>query len=177
MSELLTTARPYAKALFKNAKEQGMIDEYFIMLKNLLAAVEDKNLTKILSNDSFDSNDKSNILTDVLKDNINEPFIRFIKLLINNDRLEVINEIVSLYDYLLQEEKSQKTAIIETAFELSADQVKEIKNALEKRFDKKIEIKQNIDSELLAGAIVKVDDLVIDGSYKEQLRKLESQLI
>ena len=177
MSELLTTARPYAKALFKNAKEQGMIDEYFIMLKNLLAAVEDKNLTKILSNDSFDSDDKSNILTDVLKDNINEPFIRFIKLLINNDRLEVINEIVSLYDYLLQEEKSQKTAGIETAFELSADQVKEIKSALEKRFDKKIEIKQNIDSELLAGAIVKVDDLVIDGSYKEQLRKLESQLI
>ena len=105
MSELLTTARPYAKALFKNAKEQGMIDEYFIMLKNLLAAVEDKNLTKILSNDSFDSNDKSNILTDVLKDNINESFIRFIKLLINNDRLEVINEIVSLYDHLLQEEK------------------------------------------------------------------------
>ena len=154
-----------------------MIDEYFIMLKNLLAAVEDKNLTKILSNDSFDSNDKSNILTDVLKDNINEPFIRFIKLLINNDRLEVINEIVSLYDYLLQEEKRQKTAIIETAFELSSDQVKEIKSALEKRFDKKIEIKQNIDSELLAGAIVKVDDLVIDGSYKEQLRKLESQLI
>ena len=48
MSELLTTARPYAKALFKSAKEQGMIDEYFIMLKNLLAAVEDKNLTKIL---------------------------------------------------------------------------------------------------------------------------------
>ena len=39
MSELLTTARPYAKALFKSAKEQGMIDEYFIMLKNLLAAV------------------------------------------------------------------------------------------------------------------------------------------
>ena len=77
----------------------------------------------------------------------------------------------------MQEEKSQKTAIIETAFELSAGQVKEIKSALEKRFDKKIEIKQNIDSELLAGAIVKVDDLVIDGSYKEQLRKLESQLI
>ena len=51
MSELLTTARPYAKALFKIAKEQGMIDEYFIMLKNLLAAVEDKNLTKILSNE------------------------------------------------------------------------------------------------------------------------------
>ena len=38
MSELLTTARPYAKALFKSAKEQGMIDEYFIMLKNLFAA-------------------------------------------------------------------------------------------------------------------------------------------
>ena len=35
MSELLTAARPYAKALFKSAKEQNMLDQYFSMLKNL----------------------------------------------------------------------------------------------------------------------------------------------
>ena len=35
MSELLTTARPYAKALFKTAKDQSTLDEYFEMLNNL----------------------------------------------------------------------------------------------------------------------------------------------
>ena len=44
-------------------------------------------------------------------------------------------------------------------------------------FNKKIEIEQNLDSTLLAVAVVRIDDLVIDGSLREQLRKLESQLI
>ena len=177
MSELLTTARPYAKALFKTAREQNMIDAYFDMLKNLLTVVSDKNVSKILSNDSYDSKYKSSLITDILKDSSNEHFNRFINLLIDNARIDVVHEITGLYDIFLQEEKSQKTALIDTAFELDSDQITEIKKALEKRFDKKIEIKQNIDSTLLAGAVVKVDDLVIDGSYREQLRKLESHLI
>ena len=177
MSELLTTARPYAKALFKTAREQNKIDAYFDMLKNLLTVVSDKNVSKILSNDSYDGKYKSSLITDILKDSSNEHFNRFINLLIDNARIDVVHEITGLYDIFLQEEKSQKTALIDTAFELDSDQITEIKKALEKRFDKKIEIKQNIDSTLLAGAVVKVDDLVIDGSYKEQLRKLESHLI
>jgi len=177
MSELLTTARPYAKALFKTAREQNMIDAYFDMLKNLLTVVSDKNVSKILSNDSYDSKYKSSLITDILKDSSNEHFNRFVNLLIDNARIDVVHEITNLYDIYLQEEKSQKTALIDTAFELDSNQITEIKKALEKRFDKKIEIKQNIDSTLLAGAVVKVDDLVIDGSYKEQLRKLESHLI
>ena len=77
----------------------------------------------------------------------------------------------------LQEERSLKTAKIDTAFELSSEQLESVKIALEKRFNKKVVIEQNIDVTLLAGAVVRVDDLVIDGSFKEQLRKLETQLI
>ena len=76
----------------------------------------------------------------------------------------------------MQEEKNLKKAVIDTAFELSNEQIEEIKTSLENRFNKKIEVEQNINTELLAGAVVKVDDLVIDGSLREQLRKLESQL-
>tara|TARA_B100000575_G_scaffold188596_1_gene151928 strand:- start:860 stop:1393 length:534 start_codon:yes stop_codon:yes gene_type:complete len=177
MSELITTARPYAKALFKSAKENDLIDKYFEMLNNLSTIVSDKDVSKILSNDSHDAKYKSSLLTDILKDSTNEHFNRFINLLIDNNRIDVVHEITALYDILLQEEKSQKTAVVDTAFELDGDQITEIKNALEKRFDKKIEIKQNVVPNLLAGAVVKVDDLVIDGSFKEQLRKLESHLI
>ena len=177
MSELITTARPYAKALFKSAKENDLIDKYFEMLNNLSIIVSDKDVSKILSNDSHDAKYKSSLLTDILKDSTNEHFNRFINLLIDNNRIDVVHEITALYDILLQEEKSQKTAVVDTAFELDGDQITEIKNALEKRFDKKIEIKQNVVPNLLAGAVVKVDDLVIDGSFKEQLRKLESHLI
>ena len=103
--------------------------------------------------------------------------MRFISLLAENNRLSVVSEIIGLYDSYFQEEKNLKTAKIDTAFELSNEQLDSIKVVLEKRFNKKIEIEQNLDSSLLAGAVVRIDDLVIDGSLREQLRKLESQLI
>ena len=176
MSELLTAARPYAKALFKSAKDKNMLEKYFDMLQNLNLAVSEKNIKQILTNDSFDNKYKSNLLSEILKDSIDENFSRFIILLAENNRLLVISEITSLFNSYLQEEKSLKKAIIDTAFELSNDQIEEIRTSLENRFNKKIEVEQNINTELLAGAVVRVDDLVIDGSLREQLRKLESQL-
>ena len=176
MSELLTSARPYAKALFKSAKDKNMLEKYFDMLQNLSLAVSEKNIKQILTNDSFDNKYKSNLLSEILKDSIDENFSRFIILLAENNRLLVISEITSLFNSYLQEEKSLKKAIIDTAFELSNNQIEEIRTSLENRFNKKIEVEQNINTELLAGAVVRVDDLVIDGSLREQLRKLESQL-
>ena len=177
MSELLTTARPYAKALFKSAKEQNMLDQYFSMLKNLNMVLNNKDIKNILLNDSFDYKYKTSFISDILKEDSDENFMRFISLLAENNRLSVVSEIVGLYDSYFQEEKNLKIAKIDTAFELSSEQLDSIKVVLEKRFNKKIEIEQNLDSSLLAGAVVRIDDLVIDGSLREQLRKLESQLI
>ena len=53
MSELLTTARPYAKALFKTAKDQNSLDEYFKILSDLSMVVNQKEVKNILLNDSF----------------------------------------------------------------------------------------------------------------------------
>ena len=68
MSELLTAARPYAKALFKSAKEQNMIDSYLDMLGNLNTVVADSGMQNILLNDSYDSKYKISLLTEILKE-------------------------------------------------------------------------------------------------------------
>ena len=177
MSELLTTARPYAKAFFESAKEKNMLDAYLDMLKNLEAVSSEISIKNILQNDSYSSLYKANLLSDILNDAADENFIRFIKLMAENNRLNVISEILNLYDSYFQDEKNLKIARIDTAIELDEEQLKNIKQALEKRFKKEISLEQNVDPALLAGAVVRVDDLVIDGSLREQLRKLESQLI
>ena len=46
MSELLTTARPYAKAFFESAKEKNMLDAYLDMLKNLEAVSSEISIKK-----------------------------------------------------------------------------------------------------------------------------------
>ena len=44
------------------------------------------------------------------------------------------------------------------------------------KLSKKINLKQHINEKLIAGAIIKADDLVIDGTVVEKLRKLKSQM-
>ena len=63
MSELLTTARPYAKALFKSAKEQNMLDNYFDMLKNLNLVVNDESVKNIKGGDRPIMDMKSRVAT------------------------------------------------------------------------------------------------------------------
>jgi F0F1-type ATP synthase delta subunit len=81
MSELQTTARPYAKALFKSAKENNALDKNFDMLKNLKVILCDENIKAIVSNDSFDNKYKVSLLTGVLEESFDENFVRFISLL------------------------------------------------------------------------------------------------
>ena len=63
MSELLTTARPYAKALFKTAKDQSTLDEYFEMLNNLNLVINEEEVKNLMTNDSFDNKGKFKILS------------------------------------------------------------------------------------------------------------------
>jgi len=94
MSELQTTARPYAKALFKSAKENNALEKNFDMLKNLKVILCDENIKAIVSNDSFDNKYKVSLLTGVLEESFDENFARFISLLAENNRLLVIDEII-----------------------------------------------------------------------------------
>ena len=98
------------------------------------------------------------------------------RILAQNDRTTVIPEIFKLFEDLMLEENNLVRVIIETAYEIEDKNLKLISKALENRFNKKIEIEQKIDSSLIAGAIIRANDLVIDGSLREKLRKLETQI-
>ncbi|MBH32508.1 MAG: hypothetical protein CMD90_02540 [Gammaproteobacteria bacterium] len=176
MSELTTIARPYAKALMMHAKEKNNLDNYFEMLSNLKQVVENKEMKKILNDDRLDMDSKMKTLLIVVDEFIDEDFRRFISCLAQNDRTTVIPEIFKLFEDLMLEEKNLVRVVIETAYEIEDKNLKLISKSLENRFNKKIEINQKIDPSLIAGAIIRADDLVIDGSLREKLRKLETQI-
>jgi F-type H+-transporting ATPase subunit delta len=51
-----------------------------------------------------------------------------------------------------------------------------MKEALARRFDCEIELKNEIDSEVIGGAVVYAGDQVIDGSLRGRLQKLSNSL-
>ena len=51
-----------------------------------------------------------------------------------------------------------------------------LKAALKKRFGREVELSTAIDASLIGGAVVRSGDLLIDGSMKGKLERLETEL-
>lgn len=59
MAELKTVARPYAKAAFEVAREQGQVAEWANMLSILATATEEAKLNVALQNPAFSAQEKA----------------------------------------------------------------------------------------------------------------------
>ena len=80
------------------------------------------------------------------------------------------------YEALKQEAEGAIEVSVTSAHKLTAKQEKEMASSLKKRLGKDVTIKAEIDESLIAGAIIKAGDLVIDGSARGRLNKLTSIL-
>lgn len=178
MSSELTISRPYAKALFELAQEQSQIAPWFERLQLLADLQENEDVSSVLASPSIEQSEKADLLIALYaKLEQDQHCINLIKLLAENDRLNLFSSIFETYSELKFEFESSIEAEVITAVEVSKDYLKRIQTSLSKRLGKTVSIKQTIDTEILGGAIIKAGDLVIDGSIKGKLSKLTNTLI
>ena len=67
-------------------------------------------------------------------------------------------------------------AKVTAASELPSAELDAIKAALRKRFGREVEIETAVDASLIGGAVIDAGDVVIDGSLKGKLERLQSTL-
>ena len=176
MSELTTAARPYARAAYDIASTNGAVDQWSDMLGFCAAVEHDSAMQAALDNPSLNKQQRAGLFNEVCGDKLNQQGQNFIKLLAENDRLELLPEIAALYQHYRAQSEGTVDAELISALEVSEDQVNKIAESLTKRLGKKVSLKTRIDSSLIGGAIVKAGDMVIDGSVRGRLDKLSTTL-
>jgi len=67
-------------------------------------------------------------------------------------------------------------ATVTSAGELSGTELDAIKAALAKRFGRAVEVTTAVDASLIGGAVIDAGDVVIDGSLKGKLARLQTAL-
>ena len=81
-----------------------------------------------------------------------------------------------MFNELKIEREKQINVDVLSAAALSEAQLTQLSSALEKRFDRKIQLNCSVDPSLIAGMIIKAGDTVIDGSVNSQLNRLNDAL-
>ncbi|HDL5698661.1 F-type ATPase subunit delta [Mannheimia haemolytica] len=175
MSELSTVARPYAKAAFDFALEQGQLEQWQQMLTFSAAVASDEQVASFL-NSSLASGQISETFIKICGEQLDQYGQNFIRVMADNKRLAVLPAVLNAFLELRAEQESIKDVEVVSADKLTDAQEAKIANAMEKRLGTKVRITSSIDSSLIAGVIIRYDDVVIDGSSRGQLNRLSQEL-
>ena len=175
MYDLKPQARPYAKAAFLAAVEEGQTNEMFGDLKVLSEACSESNINKLI-----ESPEEKSVVVSTLKSLFpNQPVKlteNLLDILGENDRLYLLTVIAEIYEDLMLKHNESKVIEVATPNNVS-DATKEIiLNKLQDKHGDSATISFTNDSDLKAGFVVKIGDEVLDLSIKGRIKKLINQL-
>ena len=172
MAELATLARPYAKAVFEVARNDGELERWSRMLALLAAALEHDRIRTLLGAPEVEDTVKAHKLAGLCAGELSDRGRRFLLVLAGYHRLALLPEIQEQFEALRAEEQATLDVQVTSAFDLSGDELDRLKSALARRFEREISISAEVDASLIGGAVIRAGDTVIDGSVRGRLNKL-----
>ena len=101
----------------------------------------------------------------------------FIDILIDRNRLPILDEVIDAYQKFLDERLGIVRARVTAARSLDAAQQRELGAKLEKITGKQVRMEVAVDPSLIGGVIAQVGSTVYDGSIRYQLQAFKNRLI
>lgn len=179
MAELATLARPYAHAAYEYASQHNVVAQWLAMLKALATIAKDKRVQRYLANPELTAEQAAEIFFDIGKEALKQTKAagkNFIMALAENKRLLLIGYVFDLFEKFYAQDESILHADVVAARPLSQSYKNQIKENLTKKFKKEVRLSCHTDEALIAGAVIRVGDFVIDGSAAGKLQRLKNQI-
>lgn len=170
-------ARVYSEALFDAAHGQGKVDLVKDQLAELTDALEQqRELHLFFFSPLFSTREKKEGLERML-DGADELFVNFLKVLIDNHRMPVIFRIRRQYEALWQDEHKLLPVEVTSAVQLDDQIAGQIRERIEQQTGRTVELTRTVDDSILGGLIVRVSNMVLDASIRNQLERLRQQIV
>jgi len=175
---LSKVAEPYAEALLDLAKSNDSLKETtndMNIVSQFLANSSD--LKKFLGNPLITRVAKKNVVKDILGEQIGGSTLKFLLLLVDRGRIEVLDSIAQKFLELSYKQESIEIAKIISSIQLSAQQQKDIASKLKVITGaKQIKLALKVDPQLIGGFTIEIGSKMIDTSIRGQLRQISSLL-
>lgn len=179
MAEIATIARPYAEALMK-ASADGDAASLASEISAVAAVAANPQMRQFADDPKAEAGNVLDVITSVARTSGGAPMSdaakNLVRMVIENGRLSALPQIAAQFQALVDAGTGTSQATIESAFPIDADQVAEVKAAMEKRFSRKLEMSVVVVPELIGGVRVIVGDEVLDTSIRARLDQMKAAL-
>src|SRR5690606_31570689 len=98
MLEKATIARPYARAAYEQASEEGKLREWSAMLGFIAAVVKDPLMQRVIPDPKLGEERLYGLVADICGDRLSETGRNFLRLLVDAGRLDVAPEIFRQFE-------------------------------------------------------------------------------
>lgn len=176
MAKLVSTT--YGDALFELALEEKKLPA---MLEEVQAVKEvfeeNEDLSRLLDHPEVDKDEKIRLVENIFKGRCSDHMTGFLVLVIEKGRQK---EFILIFDYFIHKAKEYEgigTAHVKSAVPLSEEQKKSIEGRLLAltRYNQ-FEMDYQVESELIGGLVIRIEDRVIDSSIRTQLFEMKKSL-
>ncbi len=168
----------YASALLKELQQ----NEYEEVQQNLSSFIElykkSTDLGRFLKNPFVAAEDQVKVITQICKlGKFSAKVESFLSLLIENERINCIEQIAETFSQLVEDLKGTIEAEIYSPVQLENDELKRIKSKLKSMLQKNIITKLHIDPSLVAGITIRIGDKIIDASIAGSLSSIRKSFL
>ena len=180
MSEHRATNR-YADAIYQLAKQKGEESLWNEELEKALAVLQTTKISQILSHPKLDLSKKWDVLELFFGDRkvipLRQHTLNLVKLLLQNQRIFLMAAILKRFQASWEKDQGTLSVRLTTAISLTPEEQGAVKATLESSLGKTVRLDQTVDRSILGGAIIQIEDQMIDGSLREKIRIMRENLV
>ena len=163
----------YASALFEAGMDLDKIQIFNKELEFLKEVFEgEEKLLQILHHPKIKKSEKRDLIDSIFKERISQEMMNFIYILIDKRREDHILEIVEEYKNLYNKHENIINVVAITAVPMEDKAKNKLITVLKDKLKKTIELTNKIDTGVMGGVLLKVEDKLIDGTVKGQLESI-----
>ena len=174
---MLEIAQNYASALLSLAIDDNKVNDYQVEMKELRKIIRDNpDFTLLIDSRFLTVEERMHNAELILKGFAND-IVNFIKIIIKHNRVNYLEDILEAFNSLCNENQDIVEGLIYSAFPLGEDTLLKIKKKISEVEHHEVDLITRIDPSLIGGVKVVINSHVYDGSIKNQLEKMQIDLL
>ena len=174
----MSAVSTYAEALFAAARERDELEEVLSDLGEFTSALRESEELRLFFYGGQVPERQKRRAIDGLTEGMKTSSTNFLKVLSDNGREEILEEVLGRYEELVKEYLGRVEVGVTTAVELSEDQLDRLRDRLGGVLEgREIILETKVDPDLIGGAVFRFGGRMMDGSIRGRLESLREGML
>jgi F-type H+-transporting ATPase subunit delta len=173
-----TIARNYAETLLELARRAGDLHGWGQAIDDVADAMQtDRTLRLFLESPRVSAAQKNRILGRAFEGQLPPLFVRYLQALVTHRRQMLLPQIAHEYHDLVDQVEGRIHASVTVVSEPADGERRTISKELSRAYGKEVVPHFVVNPAILGGVVVRVGDMVLDGSVRRRLASLRSRML